>query len=444
MNWRDEELIAVNTAPMEDVAAYMGKAIALAGAVPAGAPSTESIRRVGVVGAGTMGRGIALAFANKGRTVTIVDPSEKALAEAKMHIDRLTERQVTKGRLSKEQAAAVSVLFTFSTETTALSKVDIVIEAVPEIMALKQKVLNELSQICGPNTILASNTSTLDIDAIADATGAPERVIGTHFFVPAQVNKLLELIPAKATSDAVLGQVLALANELGKQAVVAGNVDGFIGNRLFDRFHQEAMYLLEEGATPQAVDAALEAWGMAIGPLRALDLVGNDIPWGVRVQRAKVNPSLVQPRIGDALCEAGLFGQKTGKGWYLYDAETPRGRGYDEVLALLEATSGALGIPRREISADEIVGRCILALIREAYALLGEGVAARATDVDMVYVTGYGFPAQHGGPFALAKSIGLARVVALAGYYGEISGKAGSVWRLPDTLIAAAKQKEEA
>ncbi|MBL1438047.1 MAG: NAD(P)-binding domain-containing protein [Rhodobacteraceae bacterium] len=444
MNRREDERFAVNTAPMANVTAYMERAIALAGAVPDGAPSAESLQRVGVVGAGTMGRGIALAFANKGRTVTIVDPSEKALADARAHIDRLTERQVMKGRISQAQAAAVLELFTFSPEMGALSQVDIVIEAVPEVLALKQKVLAELSRICGPNTILASNTSTLDIDAIADATDAPERVIGTHFFVPAQVNKLLELIPAKATSAAVLGQVLALANVLGKQAVVARNVDGFIGNRLFDRFHQEAMYLLEEGATPQAVDAALEAWGMAIGPLRALDLVGNDIPWGVRVQRAKANPSLVQPRIGDALCEAGFFGQKTGKGWYLYDAESPRGRGYDGIIKLLEATSSSLGITRREISADEIVSRCILALIREAYALLGEGVAARATDVDMVYVTGYGFPAQHGGPFALAKAIGLARVVTLAGYYGEISGKAGSVWRVPDTLIAAAKRKEEA
>lgn len=430
----------VDLPELADAKSYLADAVLVAGAVPAGAASTAGIRKIGVVGAGTMGRGIVLAFANAGREVVLIDPSNEALNSARVHIEKLTKRQVSKGRIDDAAAAVLLARLSYGRDITELASVDMVVEVVPEIMALKQKILNDLCQVCGPDTILASNTSTLDIEAIATATDAPERVIGTHFFVPAQANKLLEIIPSKLTAPKVLAQILSLAKDLKKHAVVAGNQDGFIGNRLFDRFHQEAMYLLEDGALPADVDTALESFGMMIGPFKALDLVGNDIPWGVRLQRAKSNPDLVQPRVGDALCEAGLFGQKTGKGWYLYDGDMPQGRAYDEVSDLIAGVSVELGKTRRDIGADEIIGRCVLALIREAWGLIEDGVAVRATDVDMVYVTGYGFPAARGGPFALAEAFGLRNTVEMLRYYGELTGQSDSIWSIPKSLKQAADQ----
>ncbi|MBL4805875.1 MAG: hypothetical protein JKX69_00740 [Rhodobacteraceae bacterium] len=432
-----------NMPPLAAAKAYLADAVLQAGAVPAEAPSTADIQHIGVVGAGTMGRGIVLAFVNSGRKVTLIDPSQAALDNARAHIQKLTQRQVSKGRIDDASALALLDRVAYGRDVSVLAPVDLVVEVVPEIIALKQKVLSELCEICGPNTILASNTSTLDIEAIATATGAPERVIGTHFFVPAQANKLLEIIPSKLTAPSVLATILALAKDLKKHAVVAGNRDGFIGNRLFDRFHQEAMYLLEEGALPGDIDTALEEWGMLIGPFKALDLIGNDIPWGVRQQRAKNDPTLVQPRVGDALCEAGLFGQKTGKGWYLYDAQNPQGRAYDEGGDLIAGVCDQLGKTRRAISANEIVNRCVLALIREAWALVEEGVAQRETDVDMVYVTGYGFPAARGGPFALGHQFGLRNVVDMVQYYGAFTGQSETIWSLPETLKIAAGAAHE-
>lgn len=414
--------------------AYLADAIRTAGTVPKGAPDAAIIRQVGIVGAGVMGRGIALAFANAGRDVMLVDPSPKALSTARDHIAKLTDRQVSKGRLTVQTAAQLLTRLHFSQNMAGLASADLVVEAVPEISTLKQQVLRQIHDLCGPATVLASNTSTLDIDAIAAGSGAPERVIGTHFFIPAQVNKLLEIVPGKDTEPKVLALMQALAVDLGKQSVVAGNCDGFIGNRLFDRFHQEAMYLVEEGATPAQVDRALEGWGMAIGPFRALDLVGNDIPWGVRQQRAAARPDIVQPRIGDALCEAGLFGQKTGKGWYLYDSDSPRGRDYDEGTALFRRVSDELGQTRRDIAPAEIVARCVLALAREAWALLADGVAARGSDIDMVYVTGYGFPATKGGPMGFAKAFGRAEALHLIEHFGKTSGKADTIWAVSDKM----------
>lgn len=430
----------VDLPELADAKSYLADAVLVAGAVPTGAASTAEIRKIGVVGAGTMGRGIVLAFANIGCEVALIDPSDEALGSARAHIEKLTQRQVSKGRIDDAAATELLERLSYGRDITELSLVDMVIEVVPEIIALKQKVLNDLCQICGPKTILASNTSTLDVEEIATATDAPERVIGTHFFIPAQANKLLEVIPSKLTDPKVLATVLALAKDLKKHAVVAGNQDGFIGNRLFDRFHQEAMYLLEDGALPADIDTALEGFGMMIGPFKALDLVGNDIPWGVRLQRAENNPDLVQPRVGDALCDAGLFGQKTGKGWYLYDGETPQGRAYNEVADLIGEVSTELGKTRREIGADEIVSRCILALIREAWALVEDGVAKRTTDVDMVYVTGYGFPATRGGPFAVAETFGLQNTVEMLRHYGELTGQSDSIWSIPKSLEQAAEQ----
>jgi 3-hydroxyacyl-CoA dehydrogenase len=434
MTATSEELRLLNFGEIAGVQAYLADAIRTAGAVPKDAPDAASLRHVGIVGAGIMGRGIALAFASAGRDVTLIDPSSDALTAAQDHIARLTERQVSKGRVTAQVAEQIQARLRYSQDMTDLPPVDLVIEAVPEISELKQQVLRQACELCGPLTILASNTSTLDIDVIAVGSGALDQVIGTHFFIPAQVNKLLEIIPGKDTDPRVLAMMQALAKDLGKQSVVAGNSDGFIGNRLFDRFHQEAMYLVEEGATPAQIDQALEDWGMAIGPFRALDMVGNDIPWGVRKQRAIARPDIVQPRIGDALCEAGLFGQKTGKGWYLYEAESPRGREYGGAAGVFHAVSNELGQTRREIAPSEIVSRCVLALVREAWALLADGVAARGSDIDMVYVTGYGFPAIRGGPMAFAKAFGLTEALKLIEHFGETSGKRGSIWAVTDKM----------
>lgn len=439
MTFSAQEQCFVNLPPLADAKAYLSDAVARAGTAPINAPSIAHIQKIGVVGAGTMGRGIVLAFLNIGREVVLIDPSKEALSGARIHIEKLTERQIEKGRIDSNAAADLLLRLSYDCELTALSSADMVIEVVPENIELKQRVLSEICKICGPETILASNTSTLNIEAIATATDAPDRVIGTHFFIPAQANKLLELIPSRLTSETVLASVLALAKDLKKQAVVAANRDGFIGNRLFDRFHQEAMYLLEEGALPFDVDHALEKWGMVIGPFRALDLVGNDIPWGVRIQRQEKSPDLVQPRIGDALCEAGLFGQKTGKGWYEYDGTAPKGRPYDQVLGLIVEVSDKLGKTRRKISSNEIVSRCVLALIREAWTVVEEGVAARESDVDMVFVTGYGFPSMRGGPFAVSYDFGLENVVEMVRHYGELTGHSTTIWNVPNSLEASAR-----
>ena len=425
---------------LNEVQSYLTDAAKVAGQVP-DTPHADpaGISTVGILGAGAMGRGIAMAFAQSGHQVTLVDPAQQALDAAKAHLQGLTDRALKKGKLDDAGAAAQMARFTFANAISAFAGCDLVVEAVPEIMSLKQKVMAEIEQVVGDDALITSNTSTLDVDAIASALKNPARFLGTHFFIPAQVNPLLEVIPATDTDPATLALTMALALKLRKRAVIAANGDGFIGNRLFDRFHQEAMYLVEEGAFPQDVDDALEAWGMAIGPFRALDLVGNDIPWGVRKQRAERPNPPFQPRVGAALCEAGLYGQQTGRGWYLYDKTTPRGRDYEDCRALIQKVSRDLGLQRRAVSNQEIVGRVITALMVEAMAILAENRAERGPDIDVVYTTGYGFPAGVGGPMRLAAELGEDNVLTLAEHYGQISGRADSAWKLPESL-----QKETA
>lgn len=425
----EDQLLALK--PRPDAKAYLAEAIRLAGEAPTGAGDPVLIQTVGVLGAGAMGRGIAMAFAQTGRSVILVDPSKDALASAKGHLRALADRQRSKGRLDQAGYDALIARFVFESDVSAFAGVDLVVEAVPEIMDLKRKVMGEIEQVVGEATLIATNTSTLDIDGLAGGVNKPDRFIGMHFFIPAQVNRLLEVIPAAATAPETLAKAMTLALDIGKQAVIAANGDGFIGNRLFDRFHQEAMYLVEEGAQPEEVDAALEEWGMAIGPFRALDLVGNDIPWGVRKQRAQRVAPPSQPRIGDALCEAGMFGQKTGRGWYLYDQATPKGRPYEDIRALTQKVSRELGIARRRIPRQEIIGRCLTALIVEGQAMLEEGRAARPSDIDMVYVTGYGFPAIFGGPMSIGAELGAEAIRSLAHHYGRISGRADTAWAMP-------------
>ncbi|MCA0871636.1 3-hydroxyacyl-CoA dehydrogenase [Seohaeicola saemankumensis] len=411
---------------------HLAQAVRRAAQGPAGGRDPATLVRVGVLGAGTMGRGIALGFARSGRQVVLVDPSATQRRAALADLRQQAERAAP-GTADPEQ---VMTRIRIAPRPDAFRGCDLVVEAVPEVLNLKHQVLDQIEAIAGPDAIVASNTSTLDIDVMAGALTRPDRFIGTHFFLPAHTNPLLEVIPARTTADDTLATVMALARDLGKRPVIAPNGDGFIGNRLFDRFHQEAMYLVEEGAWPEEVDCALEDWGMTIGPFRALDMVGNDIPWGVRRQRALRDAPPPQPRIGDALCEAGWHGRKAGRGWYLYDRATPRGRPYEDLLALIRRESRALGRVRRRIGADEIVARCLTALMVEAMALLAEGRAARASDIDVVYVTGYGFPAALGGPMHMARHLGPDRVLALARHFGALSSRADTAWRLPDTLVS--------
>ena len=398
------------------------------------------IQRVAVVGAGAMGRCIAIAFARLGKHVTVIDANENSLRTATDFIQGYIGNQEKRGKLDNAAASALLDRFEFAGDINAVAGAGLVVEAVPEILKLKQQVMQQLETRVDEHCILATNTSTLDLDAIADAVACPQRVIGTHFFIPAHVTRLLEIVPAKTTSATVLGTVKAMAQAMGKVFVVAGNCDGFIGNRLFDRFHQEAMYLLEEGATPGQVDSVLEDWGMAIGPFRALDMVGNDIPWGVRCQRQQNNPDILQPRIGDALCEQGRFGQKSGSGWYQYEPGSRQPGPCSATEDLLLEVSAQLGKERRGITDDEILGRCILALVNEGCAIVREGFAESAVDIDLAYVNGYGFPASAGGPMYLAEQLGLNQVVGEMRTYQRFATYGDQLWQ-PDPLIQQQSQR---
>ena len=367
----------------------------------------DLIPKVAIIGSGAMGRGIGMAFLASGREVWLYDVSpdtrQSAQQACQAYLQRLAEKQ------QQNQAwldAALARLHTCDT-LAGLADCDLLVECVPEDMALKCRVMQELHACAKPSAIFASNTSTLDIDQIAATSGREAQVIGTHFFIPAQVTRLLEVVPARQTSEQTRAIILQLAGEIGKVPVVAGNCDGFIGNRLFDRFYQEAMYLLEEGAEVQAVDQALEGWGMAIGPLRALDMVGNDIPWKVWIQRQQRDPDLQQPRIGNLLCERGWYGQKNGQGWYRYEKGSRQALPSQETAGLIAQCRAELGITARVIGAEEIISRCLLAVMQEAELILQQGFARCGRDIDLVYVLGYGFPAALGGPVYLAQALGI-------------------------------------
>lgn len=404
-------------------AAYLSRARATC--VPAQTDAAAAVRTVAVVGAGTMGRDIALALLLSGRDVVLSDPDPEALEAAR---DRIAAAAAKRG-------TAEEVLDHLQTVTgfDRIGGVQMVIEAVPERLDLKTLVLTAIAAVVSPETILATNTSTLDLDALANGVPGAERVIGTHFFMPAHVTQLLELVPAQVTAPRVIETARALAADLGKIPVIAGNCDGFIGNRLFDRLHQEAMYLVEEGAEPAQIDDALEGWGMKIGPLRALDMIGNDIPWGVRRQRAERDPLLEQPLVGDRLCEAGLMGQKTGRGWYDYAAGGRRGLPYDEGHEVALRAAADLGLVRREITTEETLDRCLAVLVLEAARIRAEGMASRAADIDLVFVTGYGFPPHMGGPLRLGAAVGAAQVRALADRLAQAS-RHKDRWEVPEAL----------
>ena len=405
--------------------------------VPEDTPTRE-LRSAMVVGAGTMGGGITMSLVNAGIPVTIVEMKQEALDRGLATVRKNYASTVSKGRLRQEEMDKRMALITPALDLAAGKDADIAIEAVFERMDVKQDMFRKLDAIMKPGAILATNTSTLDVNAIADATKRPQDVIGTHFFSPANVMRLLEVVRGAKTGKDVLATTLKLGKAIGKVPVVSGVCDGFIGNRMIEKYGQQSLFLLDEGCTPQQVDAAAYKWGMAMGPLAMGDMAGLDIGWEIRKRRYVERPNFVYSRIGDRICELGRYGQKTGKGWYRYDAGSRTPVPDPEVGTIVEQYRKDNGIKVRQISDDEIVERLIYALVNEAACILEEGIALRASDVDMVYLTGYGFPAYRGGPMFYADTVGLPKV--LAAIEGFQKGYMGEVWKPAPLLVKLAKE----
>jgi 3-hydroxyacyl-CoA dehydrogenase len=368
------------------------------------------VKNVAIVGSGTMGGGIAMVFANAGFPVLLKEADQAALDRGMANIQKNYAVSVKRGRFTQQFVDERLKLITPTLSYDKFGEVDMVIEAVFEGMALKKEVFAQLDKVCKPGAILASNTSTLNVDEIASATSRPEMVIGTHFFSPANVMRLLELVRGKKTSKEVIATCMQLAKKIGKVGVLVGNCRGFVGNRMFGPYRREAQFLVEEGASVQAVDKALYDFGMAMGPLATGDLAGLDVGWRIRKEYAHLEkPGIRQPVAEDRLCENGRYGQKTGAGWYKYDEN--RNPSLDpQVEQWVKQWAAEKNIPQRQIAADEIVDRCIYALVNEGARILEEGYAQRPVDIDIIYLTGYGFPAHRGGPMFYADTVGLKKV----------------------------------
>jgi 3-hydroxyacyl-CoA dehydrogenase len=405
--------------------------------VPESTPTRE-IKKAAVVGAGTMGGGIAMSFANAGIPVVITDVSQEALDRGMKRIRDNYEATVKRGRLKREDMEKRFALIQPSTDLNAARPADIVIEAVFERMDVKQDMFKKLDAVMKPGAILATNTSTLDVNKIAEVTKRPQDVIGTHFFSPANVMRLLEVVRGAKTAKDVLATTMKLGKKLKKVPIVSGVCDGFIGNRMLERYTQQAGFLLDEGASPQQVDAALQKWGLAMGPFTMSDMAGNDIGWDVRKRRYYEKPDMAYSKFADKVCELGRYGQKTGKGFYRYEPGNRKPLPDPEVEALLDNYRKENGLQPRKISDEEIVERCIYALANEGARILEEGIAQRASDVDMVYLAGYGFPAHRGGPMFYADTVGLDRVLkAIEGFQ---KGYLGNQWQPAPLLVKLARE----
>ena len=395
------------------------------------------VKTAGVVGAGTMGAGIAMVLANAGIPVLLKEVDQAALDHGISNIQKNYANSVKRGRFTRQFVDQRLKLIQPVLSFDAFANVDLVIEAVFEGMALKKEVFAQLDKICKSGAILASNTSTLSIDEIASATPRPQFVIGTHFFSPANVMRLLEIVRGKATSKEVIATCMQLAKKLGKVGVLVGNCRGFVGNRMFHCYVRESVFLLEEGATVEAVDSALYDFGMAMGPLAVGDLAGLDVGWRIRKEyRHLEKPGIRQPFAGDRLCEMGRFGQKTGAGWYKYD-ENRRATPDPEVTNLVKKWAAEARIPQRQISREEIVDRCIFALVNEGARILEEGFALRPVDIDIIYLNGYGFPAYRGGPMWYADTVGLKKVY---NRILEFRDQHGEIWEPAPLLKQLAEQ----
>jgi 3-hydroxyacyl-CoA dehydrogenase len=369
------------------------------------------VKTVAVVGAGTMGGGIAINFANAGIPVTLLEAKQEALDRGVAGIRKIYEGAVAKGKLKPEDARKRGALITPSLDYEAAADADLIIEAVFEDLAVKKDVFRKLDAVAKRGAILATNTSTLDVDRIAAFTKRPGDVLGLHFFSPANVMRLLEVIRGDKTRKDVLATAMAVAKRIGKTAVVSGVCDGFIGNRMINVYSQQALLMLEEGASPRQVDAAVEKFGFAMGPFRMSDLAGNDISWHIRQRHYAEHPKMRRMRIADRLGELERFGQKTGSGWYRYEAGKRDAIPDPAVDAIIEEERRALKITPRRIPEAEIVDRLVFALVNEGARILEEGIAQRASDIDVVYLTGYGFPVHRGGPMFHAGRVGLKQVL---------------------------------
>jgi len=376
------------------------------------------INSAGIVGSGTMGGGIAMNFANAGIPVLVLDQDEKNLKRGMAVIEKNYQMMVGRGRMTQEQKDAVLSLITPTLSYEDLSDVDIAVEAVYENLELKQEIFKSLDTVTKDHAILASNTSGLDIDAIASSTKRPGKVVGTHFFSPANVMRLLEVVRGKDSSDETMATVMSIGKRMGKAAVVSLNAPGFIGNRMLAGYTYQANMLLLEGALPNQVDSALESFGMSMGPFRMMDLVGLDLGWRAR-KLANIETPLAN-KISDALCEQDRFGQKTSKGFYNYSEGSRAPNPAPENEDIYKAISSQNNIERREISDQEIIDRCILALVNEGARILEEGVAQRSGDMDIVYINGYGFPIWRGGPMFYANQLGLAEVISKMSAFSKL------------------------
>ncbi len=409
--------------------------------VPSDTPQ-RAIKNVAVIGAGTMGGGISMNFLNAGIPVKILEMKQEALDRGIATIRKNYEAQVKKGKLKQDRYEQRMALLTTTLSYDEIKDADLVIEAVFEEMGVKEKVFKTLDEVMKPGAILASNTSTLDLDKIASFTRRPQDVIGMHFFSPANVMKLLEVVRGKATAKDVLATVMALGKTIRKTTVVSGVCDGFIGNRMVEQYARQAGFLLDEGATPQQVDKAIEKFGFAMGPFRMSDLAGNDISWAIRKRRAVEKPDMLYSRTADKLCELGRFGQKTGAGWYDYQAGKRDAIPSALVEKMIVDHRASLGITPRKISDDEIVQRLVFALVNEGAHILEDGIASKGSDIDMVYLTGYGFPIHRGGPMHYAGEVGLFNVAQAMQRFAKNPRDDAAFWqpaRLLQDLAAEGK-----
>jgi 3-hydroxyacyl-CoA dehydrogenase len=403
--------------------------------VPSDTP-TLPVQSVAIIGAGTMGGGIAMACANAGLSVLLMDREQQYVDKGLATIKDNYGGSVKRGRLSQAQMQERLGRIRGVTSYDDLANVDLVIEAVFEEMAIKHQVFAELDRVCKPGAILATNTSTLDVNEIARGTSRPEQVIGLHFFSPANVMRLLEIVRGAATSKPVIATSMKLGKTLDKIGVLVGVCHGFVGNRMLYQYRREALFLLEEGALPQQIDKALTDFGLAMGPFAMNDLAGLDIGWRVRKAQGKPVGERYSGTVPDQLCELGHFGQKTGQGFYKYEPGSRAPKPYPELEQLILKVSAELGITRRAISDQEIVERCMYPLINEGCRILEEGIALRASDIDVIWINGYGFPAYRGGPMCYGELVGLDKVYATIARFRQ---QHGPTWQPAPLLERLAK-----